>query len=352
MKSPFLLSLSICCLFLLAEASADTVLMNNGERFEGKVVYEDETHCLLEVQVSLGIKDEKKLLKSDIKSITKQSPDLEEFVKLKNLAPAPDLLGVAEYESRIKKLQDFSKAFPSSNKLKDVRSMQESLGAELEVVRAGGMKLSGEMVTSDEYVAMAYTYDQLVAVQKINRDISQRNLLGALRLFTDYETKFADGKTREELIPKIKQVLSVYQTQLSESLSTYDARLKSREPGLARMTQEDRANTERALEEQMVNLKKRFDAEKSLKNTWITPDENLKESLVEALRQVDNEIKRLNLPPRKDLNPISLDDSYRKAWENLAGANPDEQKKIIEKLKRERMPEYYLAKLRARVTPQ
>lgn len=351
MKSPIFALLSICCLFLSAQVSADTILLNNGESYEGKIVYDDETYCLLEVQVSPGIKDEKKFLKSDIKSITKETPDIGEFEKLKDLAPAPDLMGVAEYEARIKKLEDFIKAYPRSEKLKDAKALLDALVPELEIVSAGGMKLSGNMVTAEEYAGMAYTYDQLIAVQKINRDISYRNFLGALRTFTDYESKFADGKTREDLVSKMKQVLSAYQATVNESLSTHDFRMKTREAGLARMSQEDRANTERALEEQMENVKKRYDAEKVSKNTWITPDANHKESLVEALRQVDNEMKRLNAQPRNEINLFSLEDSYREAWEKLPGASIEEQKAIIEKLKRERMPIYYLDLLNRRISP-
>lgn len=345
-------SLSICCLFFLAQALADTVLLNNGESYEGKIIFEDDTNCLLEVQVSEGIKDEKKFLKKDIKTITRQTPDIEEFVKLKELVPVPDLQGVAEYEARVKKANDFIKGFPRSEKLKEAKLILVSLSAELDVVRAGGMKLSGKMVSAEEYSATAYTYDQLIVVQKINRDISNRNFLGALRLFADYETKFAAGKTRAELVPKMKQVLAVHQTSLTESLEGFDARLKAREAGLARMSPEDKLITERAIEEQIANVKKRFDAEKATKNAWITPDAYLKESLVEALRQVDNEIKRLNTPPKNELELFSLEDSYHEAWENLPEASPEEQKAIMEKLKRERMPEYYLMKLKARAVAE
>ena len=85
MKFPFYPALSFCCLMFLASASADTVLLNNGQSVEGKIVYEDDTYYMLEVQVSKGIKDEKKILKSDIKSITKQEPDIEEFADRKSV---------------------------------------------------------------------------------------------------------------------------------------------------------------------------------------------------------------------------------------------------------------------------
>jgi uncharacterized membrane protein YkoI len=353
MKFPFYPELSFCCLMFLASASADTVLLNNGQSVEGKILYEDETSYMLEIQVSKGIKDEKKILKSEIKSIAKQEPDIEEFAKLKGLVPVPDLVGVADYEIRIKKLNDFIKEFPKSAKFKEAREMQEALRVDMEVVRAGGIKFSGKMIKADDYLSNAYAYDESITAQKINREISNRNLLGALRLFADYETKFSEGNGRAELIPKIKQVLQIYKTNLSESLSGYDDRIKAREAGLERMTEDDRQKTKKALEDQAVDLKARFDREKSLLFTWITPDENHKESMMDALRQAEVEIKRLDTPPKTTLTVVlPKEEAYREAWNKLPGASLNDQKKILDNLKRDRMPEYYLEKLRARVTPK
>ena len=340
---------SICCLFSLAQASADTILLRNGESYDGEIILEDDTTYLLEVEVKKGIKDEKKFLKSDIKSITKQGPDVWEFKKLEELTPVPDLLGVVDYEERLKIVEKFIKNFPRSEKLKDAKMIQENLKEELEIVRAGGIKLSVKMVTADEYLATAYTYDQLIAVRKIYRDISNQNFLGALRLFADYETKFPNGNSRDELISKIKQVLLYYKSSLNKSLASYDARLKSREAGLVRMSVDERMLTQRALDEQMASLVKRFNAEKTMKNVWITPDAFHKESLVEALRQVDIENRRLNSPAKNNSEMISLEDSYSEAWEKLPGASPEDQKIILEKLKRERMPEPYMTMLIGRI---
>ncbi len=353
MKIPFIPTLSFCCLAIIASASADIVLLNNGQTLEGKIMFESDTHYTLEVQVSKGIKDEKQILKSEVKSITKQEPDNLKFTELKGLVPVPDLVGVIEYEMRIKKLTDFINEFPSSKKLEEVRKIQELLKSELEVVRAGGFKYSGQLIKADEYLSNAYAYDESIISQKINRDINNRNLLGALRLFSDYELKFSEGKSRVDIVPKIKQVLQIYKTNLSESLSGYDDRIKAREVGLARMTEDDRQRTEKALEEQAENLKEKLNREKTLKVTWVTPDENYKDSMVEALRQVENEIKRLDAPPKFILTATQpKEEAYRDAWNQLPGASVEDQKKILDNLKRDRMPEYYLEKLRTRLSPK
>ncbi len=352
MNLKFFPLLGMTFLFSVNQAAADTILLKNGKSHEGKVIFQDDTSCLLEVEYSKGIMEEKKFLKSDIKSITLETPDIGEFKKLKALNPVPDLLGVGDYEQRLKIVEDFINDFPRSEKLKEAKTIQESLKQEFEIVRAGGMKLSGKMVTVEDYMATAYAYDQSIAVQKIYRDMLNRNFLGALRLFADYESRFPNGKSRVELVSKIKQVLVFYQSSLNESLSGYDARLKLREAGLARMSNEDRMVTQGALDEQMASLKHRFELEKAMKNFWITPDAFHKESIVEALRQVDAEIKRLNSPPKNSSETVSLEDSYSEAWIKLPGASVEDQKAIIEKLKRERMPESYIKMLKGRLNPE
>jgi hypothetical protein len=334
-------------LYFITGVFADVVVLNDGKTLEGKIIFEDDSHYLLEVHVTKSIKDEKKIPKNEVKSVQKEAPDIEAFGKLKALVPTPDLLDASEYELRMKKIEDFIKEFPKSPKLEEVRNMHERLDDELAYVKQGGFKFSGEMVTNDEYLASAYAYDQLIALAKINRDIEYRNFLGALRGFSDYESKFAGAQSREELIPKIKQVLIAYKASLAESIAGYDSRIQARELGLARMGVDDRLRTERAIEDQMAALKSKFDQEKLARETWITPDAYLKDSILEALRQVDSEIKRLDTPP-KQVAADSLEEAYREAWKKLPSASAEESKKIFEELKRQRMPEFYFSMLQKR----
>lgn len=331
---------------------ADTVVLNSGESFEGKIIFEDDTQVVLEVQVTKSIKDEKKFLKSDVKTITKQAADVEDFEKIKGLVPVPDLTDTADYEERLKKLAEFSKNHPKSNKLKEVKVMQELLDRELAVVRPGGFKLSGVLVSHQDYLADAYSYDEKILVKKIQHEISRRNFIGALRLFSQFEANFADGKMRENLLPSIKQVLAAYRITLSESLEGYDGRMKEREAGLARMSPENRADTEQAIAEEMAELKNRFDREKAEKNPWVTPHANMKETIIEALRQVDTEIRRLEAPSKRQPLEFPLEEVYRSAWSRLPTASAEDQKLILENAKRDRMPAVYLTKLQERVNAE
>ncbi|MEY3394604.1 MAG: hypothetical protein RL346_840 [Verrucomicrobiota bacterium] len=329
-------------------AVADTIVLNNGESFEGKLISEDATHYIFELQVTKSIKDERKFLKSEIKSVTKRPADLEDFDQLKDLVPVPDLIDVAGYQERLKKLSAFAQAHPKSSKLREVKAMQENLEQEMAVVTAGGFKLAGLLVSQEAYLADAYAYDQKILVKKIQHEMGRRNFIGALRLFSQFEASFSEGKMREELISGIRQVLTVYRATLADSLATYDARMKEREEGLVRMSPENRADTELAIAEEMTELRNRFTREKAEKNPWITPHANLKETMIEAMRQADAEIRRLDAPSKRQALESPLEEVYRNAWLRMPTATAEDRKLIMENAKRDRMPVHYLNKLEER----
>ncbi len=348
-KIYFILTLGLC----MPVGMADKILLNNGESLEGKVISEDATHYLFEIQVTKTIRDEKKILKTDVKSIAKKAADTEDFEKLKGLIPTPDLMDVREYEEGLKKLDEFATSYPQSTKLADVKSIREKLNQELTVVREGGFKLSGELIKHEDYQADAYTYDQKILVKQIQQEISRGSFIGSLRLFSQFEANFSNGQMRAELLPEIRQVLTTYRATLADSLASFDERIKMREDGLAKMSPEIRADTEKAIQEQLDQLRSRFEKERTEKNFWVTPDAYLQESIVEALRQVDTEMKRLDGNSKRVEAPKApLEETYRNAWSKLPTATEAEQKEILENAKKDRMPEAYLAKLRERVNAQ
>lgn len=348
MRLKLLPLLFVCSPFLPSAAKADTVLLNNGVQYEGKVIYEDDKYCLLEFEVSKGIKDERKFLKTDIKSITKSSPDVEEFKRLMDLYPTPDLMSIADYEQKIKTVYAFIRNHPKSPKIAEAKKILATLEAELKVIRQGGIKFQGQLVSGEAYLSSAYTYDQSITIQKINNEISSGNLLTALRLYSEFESTFPDSEFREDLIPKIRSVLNSYKKDLQESLSTFDARMKKQEIDLLGMAPEESKRAELAIKEQTQRLKLRFDQERAARIPWISPDGNLKESLSEALRQVESELKRLSVPQTLPSPGASLSDIYRECWMRLPNSTLEEQKVIFERLQKENMPEKYINLLKKR----
>jgi len=348
MKTHKLPSIIAGCLCSLQFATADIIVMKNGDEVEGRVLREEGDNYVLEVKFSSTIREEKIVPKSDVKSIRKEEPDVKAFGKLEGLVPTPELLTIAGYEKRIESIEEFIKANPKSGKVPKAKEMLDVLGEELKTVREGGIKFGEEMVPGDDYMANAYEFDAKIAESQIKEAVARRDFLSALRQFSAYEKKFGDADGRASVVSLITQVLKAYGASIDESLANLESRLAKRQAGLVSMTPEDRGKTQRALDEESSRIATRFGIEKAALEPWITPDTFHKESLDEAKRQVDSEATRLgNKQPDTALTqPVA--ESYRVAWGKVGGGTDEEKSKAIDEARTNKVPDVYLEKLRDR----
>lgn len=337
----------LCCGQLF---SADTIVLTSGEKIDGRVVREEGDNLVLEVKVTDTINDERIVAKADVKFIEKEKEDIKAFNMIAKLVPTPSLLAKEEYEERIKAISGFVDNYPVSSQIAKAKGMLETLKEELSVIEEGGIKLDEELISAEDYDANAYEYDSMVAARKIDSAISRREFLNALRMFSDYDVKFADSASRGSLVERIQQVLKAYGSMIESSLASLDARTKRREEGLERMTDEDRTRAIKGIEEENARLDERFQAEKAAKVTWVTPDAYHKGSLEEAKRQVEAETKRLEAGLRKEEAEKPLGEVYREAWVRLSERIEDEKEllTIFNDLKSAGMPEGYILKLQER----
>ena len=346
LTTPFAAAAWFCCIQI---SPADTIVLKNGEKIEGHVLREEEGNYIVEVKVSETIRDEKTVAKSDVKSIEKEADDLKAFREIEGFVPTPELLGAAGYEGRLEKIEAFITGYPNSAEVSKAKEMEDYLTGELAVVRAGGTKFGEEMVSPGDYMANAYEYDAVIAEKRIREDVGRRDFIGALRNFTKYDQTFAGAAGRGEIVTLVKQVLAAYRASIDESLSSLEGRIEKRKAGLASMSTEDRAKTERALAEQDEGIAARFVKEKAAAQPWVTPDAFNKESLDEARRQVDGETTRLetkSIPVTSPETPVA--ETYRVAWGKLSGGTEEEKKAVLEDARTKGVPEPYIAKLRER----
>lgn len=340
--------IAACCFLSLLPARADVIFLKNGEKIEGRILSENDERYVIEIKFTGTIRDEKIIPRAEVERIERESEDEKAFLKIADLVPAPELLSEEGYEERIALLEGFIKDHPASPKAGKAKEMAEALGEELAVIAAGGIKFGEELITADAYEANAYEYDVRIAENSI-RDASTRgDMLGALRLFDEYETRFGQPEGRDGVAALMLQVLGAYSARIAESLASLDSRLKVRESGLARMAPDDRARTERALKEQMEEITERYKEEKSSGVKWLTAHAFHKESLDEAQREVTAEIDRIGKESQLPKPEIPLAEVYQTAWEKLLGGTEEQKKAVIDEAKAKRLPEYYLAKLRER----
>ena len=346
MKTHKLPTLIAGCLCALQFATADIIVMKNGEKLEGRILNEEGENYVLEVKFSSTIREEKIVPKSDVASIRKSEPDAKAFENLASLVPTPELLTIVDYEKRIESIEEFIKANPKSSKVTKAKEMLDVLGEELKTVREGGIKFGEEMVSGSDYMSNSYEFDSKIAGSRIKEVAARRDFLAALRLFSAYEKNFSDADGRAGVAALITQVLKAYGASINESLASLESRIAKRQAGLMRMSLEDRENTQRALDEESNKVATRFAKEKAALEPWITPDTFHKESLDEAKRQVDGELTRLSTKQPVAALTQSVAESYRVAWGKVSGSTDDDKLKAIEEARSNRVPEAYLEKIR------
>lgn len=318
MKTPLFLTCSMVALAL--PCLADTFILKDGSRLEGQVLSETDDSYVLEIQVTKSIKDERTVAKTDVEKVEKSQPDLTAFETIQKLVPTPDGLTDDEYDQRILQVTDFQKKFPDSSIQQKAAEILEALKKEALVVAAGGAKVDGRILSAEEYAANAYELDAKVLELRIRERIEDSDVLGALRLFSGFQSDFKPTLNYQNLLPVMRQALTTYERQLAASAASFDDRLKERQIGLERMKAEDRGNSERAIQEEARVLEARYQEEKQ-RDGWVTPHLFHKQSLEDTRQAVAGVLAEVSAAAP----PVDGGKLYRDAWSaaQSAGASTE-----------------------------
>ena len=77
-------------ILLSALAQAETFVLKDGSKIEGRIIEETPTQYLLEIRVSASIKDRRTIAKADVTSVIKPDPAEEAYQALRKQLPMPD----------------------------------------------------------------------------------------------------------------------------------------------------------------------------------------------------------------------------------------------------------------------
>ena len=106
---------TLCLSTLLCTAlHADTIVLKSGEKHTGRVISENSTSYLFEIDVTNSIKDELRIPKDDVKQIIKESIESKDFKLVASMVPVRDLQPATAYPERIKITKTFIRKFPKS----------------------------------------------------------------------------------------------------------------------------------------------------------------------------------------------------------------------------------------------
>jgi hypothetical protein len=337
---------ALCLLGISIPCLADTFNLKDGTSLEGVILSDAGDSYVIEVQVTKSIKDERKILKTDVAKIIRDEPDLKAFEPISKLVPTPDMLTADEYSRNIATVEKFLKTYPTSGQSKSAKTILETLKSESAQVSAGGIKLNAKMVTPDEYQANAYDLDARVQEAKIRSFIAGNQFLPALRVYVDFDRDYRNTLSYGALLTIMKQVIQTHVEEAKQSLATLDARTKERAIGIQRMPLEDRKITEDAIKSENAELEAFYKAEKNAKQNWPTTSPFHKASLEDTVKFGQAELIRLNAV--KTAMGVDGGKSYREAWAAIhSGANAAAVTAALASAKAAGVPARYLAPLEA-----
>lgn len=312
---------ALCLLTFSLPCLADTFTLKDGTSLEGTILSEAGDTYVLEVQITKSIKDERKVLKTDVVKIDHEQPDIKAFAAIEKLVPTPDLMTVDEYLQQMAAVEKFLKNFRASNNVKAAKAIFETLKAECNQVSEGGVKLNGKIISPSEYQANAYDLDAKVEEAKIRGLVYRYQFLEALREFAIFDRDYRTTVSFGAIAPLMRQVIQSQIAEARQSLLTLDARVKERQVGLQRMDPENRSGTENAIKDETSEIEARYKAEKDAKQSWVTTSPFHKASLEDTVKYGESELARLSTI--KTVLGVDGGKAYREAWSIIhKGGNP------------------------------
>ncbi|MDA8977009.1 hypothetical protein N9F58_00590, partial [Akkermansiaceae bacterium] len=114
MQNKILLHILATTALGMSSSLADTITLKSGKVFEGRVLEENATDYILEIQITATIKDRKTVKKTDVESIVAEAPDLKPYESIKDTLPTPDQLSEGDYQELIEPVRSFVKKYPKS----------------------------------------------------------------------------------------------------------------------------------------------------------------------------------------------------------------------------------------------
>lgn len=274
-------------------SSAETFIMKDGTKYEGRILHEDATTYVLEVQVTKSIRDERKVAKSDVVKIEREAPVQNDFTVISGLLPVPDLQPAGEYAKRMRIVEKYLAEHRMTAKFKDAEAILATLKAESNDITGGAIKLDGKIIAPAEFRLNQYDIEAHLQEGKIRKLVKDGQSLAAMRAFSKFSREYRNTVAYADLLPLMNQLISAYLTEAAANLASYDARVAKRNAGLQRQSAEDRRNTDAAIRAENIELERAFKAEKDAKQVWVTTHPFCKPALEDACTNGKQEYARL-----------------------------------------------------------
>lgn len=327
---------------------ADTIVMKDGTKYEGEVLSEDAESYTMAIQVTPTIKDERRLLKEDVESVKRSSPDDEAFEEIKDLVPTPDRLTVADYDRMInRQVKAFMEAFPTTKHKKQAGVILKTLEEERKLAESGALKMNSMWISAPDRAANAFEIDASILLAEMKDARDDGRYQAALRTFEEIDRGYQASESYEKAVALAKEVLRTYKAQLVASIKQVDSLIPKRKAELELLSPAQK----KAAYDEIARRDKAYEAlverEKKMPTKWLSIEMYHKgpmEDVLGNITQEETRLEQLNLDEIKKAGAI-----FREAYAAAAAGDEQTATPLFNTLKSLRVPERYVETLQAKL---
>jgi hypothetical protein len=215
---------------------ADTVVLKNGTKIEGKITSETDTQITIESR-SGGIIDEQTVKKDEVQSVSKTAADEAAYAPLRGIKLGTNSLPTAvQYDTYLTPLRAFVSKYPDSKYKAEIEKLVADFEAEQKRVTDGEAKLDGKWMNKTEVQRERYQINGMVAFNYMKEQSARGDAVGAMNTFDLLKKQYPGSRGYIEAVDTAKRLLPALKQQADARLARLPAENADREKAVAGST--------------------------------------------------------------------------------------------------------------------
>jgi hypothetical protein len=341
LKPRILLTAMAGLLALATSAFADTVILNNGEKVEGKILSESDTEVVVE-HMSGTIRDERTIKKTDVKEIKKIPPDVIAWAALKGVNVGDESHDPADYAASVVRFKAFTTSFPKSANVAEANTRIAALEEEKKRVEAGEIKLDGKWLSKTELEQERVQIDGKLLFRRMQKQAAASQLTDAMNTFDAMEKRANGSASFPDAVLLGRQVLISLKYAVEQQKNTLKAHLDENKRRLDNLTGANKQQLEAAHKSEAAQIEAAVVGYERTNVKWMPLNPSTDRTLGALANRVASETGNLNRYPvekmKESLAAVETtkkalaDDDFAAAEENFKKVSVWTQNEFIKRL--------------------
>lgn len=298
MKAPIFLLLAVSLLPL--SLLADTLKLKSGEEIEGKILKETPDFVVIETQFSPTIVEERRIAREEIAEVSKVGPDEQAYQALAAIALPENARDASVYRAAIARMETFLQDYAYSRYVQEVRDKIARFEAEAGEVESGKLKVSGELVTPEEYEAAAAHYDALARLARMRASAESGDPVAVLNLFDTFDRELEKTQAYPHAVELTASQIDPLLRRIANQLRTLDRRDAQQQVALDRANPNDRARIKQAIEleeKRVAQIEQAVDDADAEYPPFVPGSRDLLEDLQDGAEKLKEDLADIDLKP-------------------------------------------------------